>query len=861
MTFRERFVSLLVAATLAFPAFAQEEEPAAPAPQTATTAEDPAEAPSEPTAPGVDQEVDTITVESLETELAGLQEQLEAAAAAATPDAAAELGVSEEGLQQRAIALQDLENVLQRRITSLKRLEELRQSLADLENEAGVFEQNGLERKPPYGVAFLDQLRDQLIVAEAESETETMARDSLEASVAQAQARLAEAEERRRAARDAVEAAPDDAGRPALEWRLRIAQLEQRIAENELALAQAQTEAAQLSQAIAEQRTALLEKQIKYVADNIVFTPQQLQEQLADLQTRREGLDDSLRELRRAETANQARLEQARENLQQARGEEAIREATEAVAAREAAVAATTRGVELLQQRIDNIGQLRNLWELRFALTRDPTEADLAQWERDTAALLEENSRRREEVERRLQTLRTTKLDVDQRLASSETPEALRDELEARSEALEDQEAYSTEYLASLIALERLAERVGAEVTTERTLNTWRDYVNRFWLIGQETWERELFVIDDRSFRIGALIWAGVVASLVLLALFAARWVLRRTLFRHMKKHAGDTEGLLDDALLAVVNSTSKLFIIGVALYVGLRTLPLSERAHDWLYSAAVVALFIQMGFWASSGLNTFLEKTRRRRAAHDPSSVSAFGVMAFFGRILIWVLLLLSALTAMEIPITPMIAGLGVGGIAVAFALQNILGDIFCSFAILLDKPFVVGDFIVVGDLSGNVENIGIKTTRLRSLGGEQLVFSNQDLVSSRIRNYKRMYERRIVFTFGVVYETPMEKLEKIPGMVREIVEGIERTRFDRAHFKDYGDFSLNFEVVYYVLLPDYNVYMDIQQEINLKLFKVFQEHEINFAYPTQELIVRRNNGLAGPLGATTQLATGQSE
>ncbi len=177
---------------------------------------------------------------------------------------------------------------------------------------------------------------------------------------------------------------------------------------------------------------------------------------------------------------------------------------------------------------------------------------------------------------------------------------------------------------------------------------------------------------------------------------------------------------------------------------------------------------------------------------------------------------------------ITTLIAGLGIGGIAIAFAVQNILVDVFASFSIMIDKPFMVGDFIIVGDLLGTVEYIGIKTTRVRSLSGEQLVFSNNDLLKSRIRNYKRMFERRVVFTFRVPYNTAYDKVQTIPKMVKEIIESVEKTRFDRAHFKEYGEHSLVYEVVYYVLVPEYNIYMDIQQDINLNLFKKFEQEGI---------------------------------
>jgi small-conductance mechanosensitive channel len=195
--------------------------------------------------------------------------------------------------------------------------------------------------------------------------------------------------------------------------------------------------------------------------------------------------------------------------------------------------------------------------------------------------------------------------------------------------------------------------------------------------------------------------------------------------------------------------------------------------------------------------------------------------------------------------------ASLGIGGIAVALAVQSILGDIFSSVSIALDKPFVIGDFIVVDDYMGNVEYVGLKTTRIRSLGGEQIVFSNTELLKNRIRNYKRMLERRVLFQFGIAYETPTEQVEAIPGMVREIITGSGfDTRFDRAHFQSYGENALQFEVVYYVLDPDYNKYMDIQQQINLALLRGFRERGIGFAHPTRMLHIVSNATTADVFG-----------
>ena len=166
---------------------------------------------------------------------------------------------------------------------------------------------------------------------------------------------------------------------------------------------------------------------------------------------------------------------------------------------------------------------------------------------------------------------------------------------------------------------------------------------------------------------------------------------------------------------------------------------------------------------------------------------------------------------------------------------------DLFSYFSILFDRPFEIGDFVIIGEYLGTIEHIGIKTTRIRSLGGEQLVFSNSDLTDSRVRNYKKMQKRRVVFKFGVTYQTSQDKLKNIPGGIEKIVKGIKDTAFDRAHFASYGDFSLIFEVVYYVLAADYNKYMDIQQEINLAINKEFTSHKIEFAYPTQTLYVNK--------------------
>ncbi len=319
----------------------------------------------------------------------------------------------------------------------------------------------------------------------------------------------------------------------------------------------------------------------------------------------------------------------------------------------------------------------------------------------------------------------------------------------------------------------------------------------------------------------------------------------RRLLGRNLGKFARWTTGEFDDLLVDLIQRTSFFFLAGLAVYIAAGLVVLPDRARGTVGWAVMMAVVWQCGLWGSQVIEYFIG-AHLRTLGEDPSAETTLKAMGFIGRLLLWTVLLLLGLSNMGVNIGALLAGMGVGGIAVALAVQKILGDLFASLSIVLDKPFVLGDFIIVDDYMGSVEHIGLKTTRLRSLSGEQLVFGNNDLLSSRIRNYKRMNERRILFAFGVTYQTPREKLERIPTIVREILAGIENTRLDRAHFKGFGGSSLDFEVVYYMLVPDYNAYMDVQQKVNLELYSRFGEEDIEFAYPTRTLFLE--GGWAAP-------------
>ncbi len=342
--------------------------------------------------------------------------------------------------------------------------------------------------------------------------------------------------------------------------------------------------------------------------------------------------------------------------------------------------------------------------------------------------------------------------------------------------------------------------------------------------------ENEFLGASVYAWLVALALWAGTAAVLILLNRFVA-WKVGRIAER--------TSNQIDDYVAALLKETRVYFLIVASLYFTSLILELPGALDRWISTIAFLVFMVQIVIWGTRLAAFWTERYREEKLATDAGAVTTVVAIGWLIRVALWAFVFLLILDYFGKDITALVAGLGIGGIAIALAVQNILGDLFASLSIVLDRPFVVGDFVAVNDFLGTVEHVGLKTTRIRSISGEQIIFSNGDLLQSRIRNYKRMFERRIVFTLGVTYQTPHEKIAAIPAMLREIVERQDQVRFDRAHFKGFGDFALNFEVVYYVLTPEYLVYMDIQQAINLAVHERFSSEGIDFAFPTQSLFV----------------------
>lgn len=340
-----------------------------------------------------------------------------------------------------------------------------------------------------------------------------------------------------------------------------------------------------------------------------------------------------------------------------------------------------------------------------------------------------------------------------------------------------------------------------------------------------------------------ALRWllAIVIFLTALLLFFILKWIAQRRLARLAAK----TSSGWDDAVVEAIQRTRFSLLAVVAIFLASRALlPPPPIAHLF-QTAAVLALILQSGLWGNLIIDRGLQSYADRKLANDPALLMTITALVFVGKLVIFTVLLLVALSNLGINVSALITGLGIGGIAVALAVQNILGDLLASMSIVFDKPFVPGDFIVVGDAMGTVQQIGLKTTRLTSLSGEQLIFSNNDLLQSRIRNFKRMTERRVQFTLSVVYQTEPEKLQQIPAIVRAAIAAQPLARFDRAHFIRFSPSSLDFEVVYYVLAPEMGTYMDLQHAINFALLEQFKLLQIRFAHPTQTIYLSSDHSV----------------
>ena len=351
----------------------------------------------------------------------------------------------------------------------------------------------------------------------------------------------------------------------------------------------------------------------------------------------------------------------------------------------------------------------------------------------------------------------------------------------------------------------------------------------------EKFWQVEFLGNDVRSWTVAVVTFLVTLTVLPIVKSFISarrrRWAEREAQTQHVPASAHHAIGLT--ALL--VERTSRVFLWAVAVYLASRDLTFAPRIERFLTIGIVLAFWMQIGLWSMTSVRYAIDLRRKSSAGLDALLTSSIDVILFVAGLLIWAMVLLLALDNLGVQIKPLLAGLGIGGIAVALAVQTVLSDLLASLSIALDKPFGIGDSLTVGELQGTVEHIGVKSTQLRSLSGEQIIISNTDILKSRVRNFGRMRERRSQFQFGVSYDTDTRALAAIPGVVRQIIEATPDTRFDRCHLLAYGPTTLQFEVVFFCTKPDFGIYADAQQKINLEILERLRAMNVSLSPPNR--------------------------
>lgn len=759
-----------------------------------------AEAQEPPAAPAADPAKGRPSAEAVRASRAALE--AERRQRATSRDAAE----GEERRQQEAIleALDRLDGVYRDHLSALERgdslaaeIEALRKGQAEREPE-----------KADTSILVLDRLREEL-------ELQRGRESAVQAAVNAADDALRRAEA---AEREAQATKPEA-----------MAQVQARIAAAQTALRRSELDNARREAELYRARLANLEQRVSLLQKKVSFSQTVLREQLQRLQRETYGLERNKSILAEQEPVARARLNAARERLAAAAGPQAIVLEAE-VEARRTEVEALDARRRHLERRLQLIASATTIWNRRHAIfTAEREQSEWLDWKEEARAAIDA-------MEQETQGLSLWLADWQNRLLTLENLNGQATAEPGLARWFELRRKQARQVVASLEELrtalensrrlhQRLVDELNARIAS-RSLGEWAELTLNYKF-------RQNTVADWlRAAGIG-------VATFVVLTL------LRRSikLVLNRLSGGGGRQVRFAELLRDSVERTGTVFLLALALAAATFSLRLDPQTGRWVGHAVRVAVVLQMAVWISDIVRDWIYRYLARRTKRDAASMGALGIFHFTSQVLVWALALLTLLNSLGIDVTALVAGLGVGGVAMALALQRVLGDLFASLSIVLDKPFVIGDFIAFDNFEhlGVVEYIGIKTTRIRSLSGEQIVCGNSDLLGLRIRNFKRMHERRVEFTFGVAYETPPEKLEAIPGMIREIIEDVENTRFDRAHFFAYGDFALQFVIVYYVRGADYNLYMDIQQAINLAIGRRFREHDIRFAYPTQTLYLQR--------------------
>ncbi|MDP8244652.1 MAG: mechanosensitive ion channel [Candidatus Hinthialibacter antarcticus] len=764
-----------------------------------------------------------VKIEQLQGKRKSLQEQI-----AAKQAAAKEVGdaTAAAPIVRQVEMLQTIDLIQGQRISAYEQWISLNDQLKQAKEEL-----EKLKETPQEGESsFLEynRLREQLTVEEGRKDTITNRIELAQNSLKQAQSQLEQRTTQLAQIRAKSESAEEEAVRMQLASDMLASQYQIRAASETIQLRKIDQHNEESGREVYQAKLTLLQERVKRIEQNVVFSQEDLQDQKNRLAKEEFTLGQELDKAQKAKTKIQAKLDSA--NLRRTAAAASTPALDEEVNAKQFEIDTVNIRIESINSNLKWIPVRTSLWQKRFDVFNETVEeTTMLEWKQEISTNIEtlnQSSRSigfsLEEKQSRITTIRNSLSNL-----STEASDAKK-WLEEQITFLDQSISLYRERQSQLESVRRLHNKLLDEINEKISQQTWDEYIHTLL-------EKEYYLNSARAW-----FYALTVGFIIFIICYLIRWVVTWRLRRLAK----DSKSAVTPVASETVKRIKPLFFLVLAVYIASKMLILYEGYPTYMNRLFIIALIMQCAIITSYYLKQWILKYLLTKSKRDETSMSAMAIFNFIGQLSLWAITLILVIQNMGYDATGLVTGLGIGGIAIALAVQKVLGDLFASLSIVLDKPFVHGDFVIFDTFLGNIEHIGIKSTRIRSLTGEQIVCSNSDLLNARIRNFKRMHERRIVFALGVTYQTSAEQLEKIPGYIREIVESKDTVRFDRAHFKAYGDFSLNFETVYYVLSPDYPVYMDIQQDINLRLYRKFEQEGIEFAYPTQTVFVEKGDG-----------------
>jgi len=339
-----------------------------------------------------------------------------------------------------------------------------------------------------------------------------------------------------------------------------------------------------------------------------------------------------------------------------------------------------------------------------------------------------------------------------------------------------------------------------------------------------------------------------LISVLVFIGFLILGWIVDHVFEHYFKRWAAKTKTKLDDEILKNVKKPIYVLVIffGLSFFIfNLKILEtFSPQITNIINQIFLLITILLIAYIFTRITNVLFTWYAERQEKKKKTSQNILYVFRGIFNAIVYLIAFFAWMALIKVDLTGLAIGASATAIVIGFALQHVLSDFFSAFSIYFDKPFEIGDFIVVGDYSGTVKKIGMKSTRVQLLQGEELVLSNKELTTASIRNFKKMRRRRISFSFGVTYDTPLKKLKKIPDMIRDIInpDKLEEVyKLDRVHFSEFGDFSLKFDIIYYMKSQDYVKYKDTQQEINFRLKEAFEKEGIEMAFPTQTIFLNK--------------------